>query len=86
MNELPDWTDYVGGEEDHRGLDPLGLEALGAGIVRRLLLPGITNTTRHVRYYSFFSWLFSQLVDSDPACFRQSIYPDCLRSTHQSHD
>ena len=43
MNELPDWTDYVGGEEDHRGLDRLRLEAVGVGIVRRLLLP----TPRH---------------------------------------
>ena len=56
--ELPDWTEYTTDETDHRGLDPLGLESVGAGIVRRLLLPGITNATRHVRYYSFFFWVF----------------------------
>jgi hypothetical protein len=39
-------------------LDPLGLEAVGAGIVQHRLLPGITNATRHIRYYSFFCWVF----------------------------
>jgi hypothetical protein len=58
MTELPDWTAFTSDETDHRGLDPLGLATVGGGIVQRQLLPGITNTTRHVRYYSFFCWVF----------------------------
>lgn len=58
MPEFPDWTEFCSGEVEHRGLDPLGLEAVGAGIVQRDLLPGITNATRHIRYYSFFCWVF----------------------------
>lgn len=58
MTELPDWTAFTSDETDHRGLDPLGLATVGSGIVQRRLLPGITNTTRHVRYYSFFCWVF----------------------------
>ena len=58
MTELPDWTAFTSDETDHRGLDPLGLAAVGSNIVQRRLLPGITNTTRHIRYYSFFCWAF----------------------------
>ena len=58
MMELPDWTAFTSSETDHRGLDPLGLAAIGSSIVQKWLLPGITNTTRHIRYYSFFCWVF----------------------------
>jgi len=58
MSKLPDWTAFTKDETDHRGLDPLGLAAIGSGIVQRRLLPGITNTTDHIRYYSFFCWVF----------------------------
>lgn len=58
MSKLPDWTAFTKDETDHRGLDPLGLAAIGSGIVQRRLLPGITNTTEHIRYYSFFCWVF----------------------------
>lgn len=53
----PSWTRYEMGAEDHRGLYPLGLEPYGASISRRLL-PGITNVTIHIRYYSFLCWVF----------------------------
>ena len=58
MLEFPDWTEFCSDESEHRGLDPLGLEAVGASIVQNRLLPGITNATRHIRYYSFFCWVF----------------------------
>ena len=58
MIDLPDWTKFTSDEHEHRGLDPLGLETVGANIVGTRLMPGITNATRHVRYYSFFCWVF----------------------------
>jgi hypothetical protein len=58
MTQLPDWTEFTSDEVEHRGLDPLGLAAVGGSIVQRRLLPGITNTTKHIRYYSFFCWVF----------------------------
>src|SRR5690348_12026288 len=63
MPEFPDWTEFCREDTEHRGLDPLGLEAVGASIVQRDLLPGITNATRHIRYYSFFSWVFWKFWD-----------------------
>jgi hypothetical protein len=56
--EFPDWTEFCSDESEHRGLDPLGLESVGASIVQKRLLPGITNATRHIRYYPFFCWVF----------------------------
>ena len=43
MLELPDWTEFCTNESEHRGLDPLGLEAVGASIVqnRRKVSAGI---------------------------------------------
>ncbi len=53
----PDWTDNVKGLSSHRGLWPLGLEPVGFSFARQLL-PGLTNATTGIRYYSFFSWAF----------------------------
>lgn len=39
MPEFPDWTEFCSNESEHRGLDPLGLEAIGASIVQHHLLP-----------------------------------------------
>ena len=58
MIQVPDWTEFISDEVEHRGLDPLGLATVGGSIVQRRLLPGITNTTKHIRYYSFFCWVF----------------------------
>src|ERR1017187_130054 len=58
MPEFPNWTEVCSNEKEHRGLDPLGLESVGASIVQRQLLPGITKPSRHIRYYSFFCWVF----------------------------
>jgi hypothetical protein len=40
-----------------RILDPLGLDAVGATILRSHLLPGITAGLRHSRYFSFLTWI-----------------------------
>ena len=40
-----------------RGLDHLGTQAPGIEIYSQLL-PGITNVTDRIRYYSFYAWLF----------------------------
>lgn len=51
------------------GLDPLGLKASSQGIYS-LLLPGITNVSNRIRYYSFYCWLFNyyfeNIRDSNP--------------------
>jgi hypothetical protein len=36
---------------------PLGLEAVGASMVARFLLPGITNGTAYPRYYALLAWI-----------------------------
>ena len=53
----PDWTERVKRLSSHRGLWPLGLEPVGFSFARQLL-PGLTNVTTDIRYYSFFSWAF----------------------------
>lgn len=53
---LPAWSEPSGNVE-HQGMWPLGLEPVGFLFVDQLL-PGFTNTTTRVRYYSFFSWVF----------------------------
>ena len=39
MPEFPDWTEFCSNETEHRGLDPLGLESVGASIVQNQLPP-----------------------------------------------
>lgn len=48
-----------------RILDPLGLDAVGANIVRRHLLPGITSSLQHVRYFSLMTWIVGSFEDSN---------------------
>lgn len=52
----PFFTERVTGKQQ-RILDPLGLDAAGATIIRRHLLPGITSGLQHARYFSFMSWI-----------------------------
>jgi hypothetical protein len=44
-------------DTQRRILDPLGLDAVGATILRSHLLPGITAGLRHSRYFSFLTWI-----------------------------
>lgn len=41
------------------GRDPLGIENSSVALYS-LLVPGLTNLTGRVRYYSFFCWLLSE--------------------------
>lgn len=62
--EGPFLTSRATGER-RRILDPLGLDAVGANIVRRHLLPGITSSLQHVRYFSLMTWIVGSFEVSD---------------------
>ncbi len=53
----PDWTERLHGAGNHEGRWALGLESMGFRISRELI-PPLTNTTRRVRYYPFFCWIY----------------------------
>jgi hypothetical protein len=57
---IPLWT--TGGFTSRSGRDDLGLEGVGAGILRRLL-PGIVQTTPNAGYYSFYPFLLARWED-----------------------
>src|SRR5260370_4035962 len=76
MSEFPGWTEYQRSDEEHQGVYPLGLEAVGSYIVSHFLLPGITDATRHIRYYSFFSWVFWTFLQEQRRHGRAGYRPD----------
>lgn len=76
MSEFPGWTEYQRSDEDHDGVYPLGLEAVGSYMVSHFLLPGITDATRHSRYYSFFSWVFWTFLQEQRRQGRVSYRPN----------
>lgn len=76
MSEFPSWTEYQRDDEEHQGVYPLGLEAVGSYIVSHFLLPGITDATRHIRYYSFFSWVFWTFLREQRSRGRTGYKPD----------
>lgn len=41
------------------GRDPLGIQNSSIATYSKLL-PGLTNLTRHIRYYSLYCWLLSE--------------------------
>jgi len=53
---------WASNEGFKRGRDPLGIENSSVATYG-CLLPGITNQTHRVRYYSFYCWLLSQFYD-----------------------
>src|SRR5437870_4345646 len=89
---VPVWTEgkfaRVSAEND------LGLEAVGAALLRRLL-PGILETTPHAGYYAYYSYLLNRweqasdsikLEDFTPWYRRQeAAYAcGCLLHTHRA--
>jgi hypothetical protein len=54
---LPYWTAMRQSAGTEGGIWPLGLEQVGLRIEDDML-PGLTNQTAHVRYYSMFAWAF----------------------------
>jgi hypothetical protein len=59
-----------------RGLDPLGLQNTSEATYT-LLLPGLSNVTGRIRYYSFYCWLLdeyaNQVGNTDPRMQRKFI-------------
>ena len=45
-------------------MSPLGIEAVGEGLVANYLLPGLTNATIYARYYSFMAWAVGTFTQS----------------------
>ncbi len=58
---VPDWTEDAGAGLG--GRDFVGLQTVGETILN-VLLPGLTNSTNHPRYYGFFSWVFKLARDA----------------------
>lgn len=58
------------------GRDPLGMQVASIGTYA-ILLPGLTNLTRRVRYYSFYCWIIERYAKdeshTDYNIFRQFI-------------
>lgn len=65
---FPSWTGVV--RDDGRAVSPLGLDVIGAAMVSRFQLPGITNGTVHARYFSFLAWLVGGFRDYGPSQLR----------------
>lgn len=49
----PQWLESI---SEALGLDPLGIQAISINIYG-ILLPGMTNVTNRLRYYSFLCWI-----------------------------
>ncbi|MGA8504265.1 MAG: hypothetical protein WB762_01515, partial [Candidatus Sulfotelmatobacter sp.] len=60
-SQIPDWTEDAG--RPLGGRDFMGLQTVGETILN-VLLPGLTNSTVHPRYYAFFSWVFKLASDA----------------------
>lgn len=64
MNVVPEWTKAGYWS---LGRDPLGMQATSVRIYRTLV-PGLTNVTNRLRYYSFYCWvvaLFAEMRHAD---------------------
>ncbi|MBT6690860.1 hypothetical protein HOB10_00800 [Candidatus Parcubacteria bacterium] len=59
---LPQWTEKYNTAQG--GRDFLGYMNVGVIMLERLL-PGISNITDRLRYYSFFSWVLYRFIKSD---------------------
>ncbi|MFA5145362.1 MAG: hypothetical protein WC723_05110 [Candidatus Omnitrophota bacterium] len=55
------WLKY---RKNLRGRDPLGVQAINIHLYS-LLVPGITNVTDRLRYYSFFPWVLKLYKDEN---------------------
>jgi hypothetical protein len=69
---VPTWT--TGHFSRVNALDDLGLESVGAGMLRRLL-PGIVQTTPNAGYYSFYPYLLAKWEDAHESTERVAFKP-----------
>ena len=69
---VPVWTD--GRFKSVRAENDLGLESVGASLLRRLL-PGILQTTPHAGYYAFYAYLLTKWEESNESILREEFVP-----------
>ncbi|MDP9350633.1 MAG: hypothetical protein M3P51_03715, partial [Chloroflexota bacterium] len=68
----PVWTSGVFGKA--RAQDDLGVEEVGAGLLRRLL-PGVIQNTPHAGYYSFYPYLLHKWEELDGDAAQAAFIP-----------
>lgn len=68
----PLWTE--GGFTRVAAQDDLGIESVGAGLLRRLL-PGVVQTTPNAGYYSFYPYLLARWEDTNASVNRADFKP-----------
>jgi hypothetical protein len=69
---IPVWTS---GQFTRRSaLDDLGLESVGAGLLRRLI-PGVVQTTGNAGYYAFYPYLLAKWEDEHESVRRSDFKP-----------
>ena len=61
MELLPTWTKAGSWT---LGRDPLGMQATSVRLYRSLV-PGLTNVTNRLRYYSFYCWVIQQYEQTE---------------------
>src|SRR5438552_15378616 len=55
-------------------VDDLGLESVGAGLLRRLI-PGVVQTTGNAGYYAFYPYLLAEWEDGHESTLRSDFKP-----------
>jgi hypothetical protein len=68
----PVWTS--GQFTKRSALDDLGLESVGAGLLRRLI-PGVVQTTGNAGYYAFYPYLLAKWEDEHESVNRSDFKP-----------
>jgi hypothetical protein len=68
----PVWTS--GQFTKRSALDDLGLESVGAGLLRRLI-PGVVQTTGNAGYYAFYPYLLAKWEDEHESVSRTDFKP-----------
>src|SRR4051812_26255767 len=68
----PVWTS--GQFAKRSALDDLGLESVGAGLLRRLI-PGVVQTTGNAGYYAFYPYLLAKWEDEHESVVRSDFKP-----------
>ncbi len=68
----PEWTE--GQFQRASALDDLGLESVGAGLLRRLI-PGVVQTTPNAGYYSFYPYLLAKWRELSKSELRVEFKP-----------
>jgi hypothetical protein len=69
---IPAWTEGLLGKRSAE--NDLGMEAVGAALLRRLL-PGILETTPQAAYYAFYTYLVDKWERSSEAIERSAFQP-----------